>query len=285
MQHCPRYSVALHTTDNAENDALIYRARCKAWSCDYCAEINRKVWRARIMLEVAKNPADVWHFWTLTLDGKNHEGNTAKSLQVWREGWDKLMKRVKRDLGAMRYVRVFETHQDGTLHVHMLCDKTYPDVVAVLESDGRINYRSDDLKSHLEALALGWRHDLKPIVTNNAENDGNARNVSAYCVKYMTKDIQSNVRSTLRLAGMDRVRMIQTSQQWANVPTSATPRAWKKGGLQFVTFDKLTLDGIVTVDVDIKRVVTTGDYYGYDVYPNKIVDLLNEQEILDLVDK
>jgi len=275
MQHCPHYSLALHTTDNEDKDALIYRARCKAWSCDYCAEINRKVWRARIMLEVGKNPADVWHFWTLTLDGKDHEANTAKSLQVWRENWDKLMKRVKRDLGTMRYARIFETHKDGTLHVHMLCDKTYPDVTPVIESDGRTNYRSETLKTHLVALLLGWRHDLKPIVTETPENEGNERNVSAYCVKYLTKDIQSDVRSRLREAGMERVRMIQTSQFWANVPTSAEQRDWQRGGMTFIEFDALASDEVVTVDVDAKRVVKTGDFFGTGIYPNKFTDLLN----------
>jgi len=275
MQHCPHYSLALHTKDNEDKDALIYRARCKSWSCDYCAEINRKVWRARIMLEVAKSPGDVWHFWTLTLDGKDHGGNTAKSLQIWRDGWDKLMKRVKRDLGVMRYIRIFETHKDGTLHVHMLCDKAYPDVVAVLETDGRINYRSSDLKTHLEALALGWRHDLKPIVTENAENEGNERNVSAYCVKYLTKDIQSNVRSMLREAGMERVRMIQTSQQWANVPTASEAREWQKGGITMVEYDALSVEKVITVDVDVKRVVMAGDFFETGIYPNKYTDLLN----------
>jgi len=285
MQHCPHYSLALHTKDNTENDALIYRARCKAWSCDYCAEINRKVWRARIMLEVAKSPGGVWHFWTLTLDGKDHEGNTAKSLQVWRDGWDKLMKRVKRDLGAMRYIRIFETHADGTLHVHMLCDKTYPDVVAVLESDKRTNYRSETLQSHLEALKLGWRHDLKPIVTENAENEGNERNVSAYCVKYLTKGIQSNVRSTLRAAGMQRVRMIQTSHGWANVPTASEKREWAKGGMLMIEYDALAESEIVTVDIDVKRVVLAGDFFGEGVYPNRYTDLLNIADDVTPIDK
>lgn len=286
MQHCPHYSLALHTTDNDENDALVYRARCKRWSCDYCAEINRKVWRARLMLEVEKQPGLLWHFWTLTLDGIDHEGNTANSLQRWRQSWDNLLKRVRRDLGKMRYVRIFETHADGTLHVHMLCDKTYADVEQIHELDGRDNYRSLTLKGHLQALALGWRHDLRPIVTTDAENDGNERNVSAYCVKYLTKDIQSAVRQELKNAGMERVRMIQTSQGWADVPTSANPRAWEKGSITFRQFDDMSQEGIVAVDVDTKRTIKTGDFYGQGIYPNKIVDLLNiADEVQASVDK
>lgn len=275
MLHCPNYSLALHTTDNLEQDALVYRARCKQWSCPYCAEINRRVWRARIMIEVGKHPGELWHFWTLTLDGIDHQGNTARSLQTWRANWDKLMKRVKRDLGVMRYVRIFETHADGTLHVHMLADKTYQDVKCVHELDGRENWRSLTLKGHLEALRLGWRHDLNPIITTDHENEGNERNVSAYCVKYLTKDIQSTVREDMRRAGLNRVRMIQTSQKWANVPTSENPRAWDRGGITVYEYENMQKDGITSVDVDTKRTIKPADFYGYDVYPNRIIDLIN----------
>lgn len=273
MLYCPNYSTALHTTGSGSKEGLVYRARCKQWSCAYCAEINRRVWRARIMLEVEKSSDQSWYFWTITLDGSDHGKGTAHSLQVWREHWDNLMKRVRRDVKTLRYVRVFEAHKTGTLHVHMLADKTYDDVTQVIEDDGRDNWRSDTLKAHLTALKLGWRHDVRPIITVDFEENGNARNVSAYVCKYLTKSIQSNIRERLRDAGMSRVRMIQTSRGWSNVPTSDNQRVWDVGGVTFEDYDKLVADGGVLIDAQTKHAVKTSDYHGEPIYPNRYSDL------------
>jgi len=273
FQYCPNYSVPLTAADGDKiNPVLVYRARCKQWSCPYCAEINRRVWRARIMLEVQKHEQQ-WHFWTLTLDGSDHQSNTAQSLMVWRAHWDKLLKRVRRELGKLRYARAFETHKEGTLHVHMLADKTYPDVVCYKETDGRENWRSETLKAALIDLGLGWRHDLKPIVTKDVESDGQARNISAYFVKYLTKEIQSDVRFQLRQAGMGRIRMIQTSQGWANVPTKETDREWRMGGISLNFYDAVRPEGIPVRDVNTERAIRFEDFYGTDHYPNKYSDL------------
>jgi len=281
LRYCPRYSATLKSPmDDERKEAMAYRARCKQWDCAYCAEINRKVWRARIMLEVQKQKAS-WHFWTLTLQGSDHRSDTAYSLQVWRDSWDKLMKRVKRELGAMRYARVFEGHRDGTLHVHLLADKTYADVREIVEDDGRKNYRSETLKRALTALSLGWRHDLKPIVTESAENDGEARNVSAYMVKYLTKGIQGNIRAKLREAGMSRVRMIQTSRGWAKVPTSEDCRDWHLGVTTFDEYDRIVVSGGVLIDTNLGRPVKTADFHGYDYYPNKDSDLADIADALE----
>lgn len=273
MWYCPHYSLPLHTTDKGEGDALIYRARCKQWTCEYCAELNRRVWRARLMLEVEKEPVVGWYFWTFTLLGKDHEGDTATSLQVWREHWDTLMKRLKRDVGKFRYVRVFEGHKSGILHVHMLADATYSDVVEIAESDGRVNYRSDTCEKHLIEIGLGWRHDIKPIITTDYSEDGHARNVSAYVTKYLTKAIQSNVRQLLKDAGMPRVRMIQTSQRWSRTPKYADIRTWSQGGISFDDYDTQIEQGIQTIDVDNQRVVKPMDFHGERMYPNRISDL------------
>jgi hypothetical protein len=273
QKYCPHYAVPLNArADDTSNEALVYRARCKQWECAYCAEINRKVWRARIMLEVQRYDS-LWYFWTLTLAGEDHKSDTAYSLQIWRESWDKLMKRVKRECGSMRYIRVFEAHTDGTLHVHMLADKTYADVREIIEDDGRKNFRSEALKKALTGVGLGWRHDLRPIITTDVENDGEARNVSSYVVKYLTKGIQSYIRAKLRDAGLSRVRMIQTSRGWAQVPANEKDRAWRTGAIKFDEFDRLIEQGGVLIDTNIGRSVKASDFHGYDYYPNKDSDL------------
>jgi hypothetical protein len=232
------------------------------------------------MIEVKKQESD-WYFWTLTLAGEDHKSDTAYSLQVWRESWDKLMKRVKRECEGMRYVRVFEAHKDGTLHVHMLADKTYDDVREVIEGDGRKNYRSGGLKRALVALGLGWRHDLRPIVTKDAENDGEARNVSSYVVKYLTKGIQSYIRAQLRAAGLSRVRMIQTSRGWSRVPANKAGREWCKGEISYDQYDRIIEQGGVLLDANLRRAVKVADFHGEDYYPNKASDLADIADSLE----
>jgi len=130
-------------------------------------------------------------------------------------------------------------------------------------------------------LGLGWRHDIRPILTVNFEDSGNARNVSAYVCKYLTKGIQANIREQLKLAGMARVRMIQTSRGWANTPTGDIPRVWRIGGVTFAEYDALIADGGVLVDTQVRRRVTVADYHGECIYPNKYSDLSDLASDLD----
>jgi hypothetical protein len=274
-KYCPRYSVALKTTDaTKDNPVLIYRARCKQWDCPYCSVINQRIWRGRIMLQVERQPTQAWYFWTVTLDGRDHIGDTANSLYIWREHWDKLLKRVKRDIGKFDYLRVFECHKDGTLHIHMLANASYPDVICVRENDGRENYRSESFQQHLTQVGLGWRHDIKPIKTPDSDNNGVARNVSAYVTKYLTKDLQSDVRQLLKSAGMSKVRMIQTSLRWADVPSKESNRNWIADGIHMQEFDKYNRDNILSMDVDTKEIITYDDFYDYEYYPNPDSDIL-----------
>lgn len=281
-KYCPRYSVPLKTQDNSPNSPqLVYRARCKMWDCPFCAIVNQRIWRARLMLEVQKDTSVRWYFWTLTLDGKDHDGDTANSLRLWRDKWDKLLKRFKRDLGNFKYLRVFETHKDGTLHVHMLASATYADVRCVVEDDRRENWRSATCEKHLKELDLGWRHDIKPIVTRDESNDGVARNVSAYVTKYLTKDLQSEVRLKLKDANMQKVRMIQTSSGWANVPTKETDRVWTAGTIEIHEYEQTIGENIAVLDVDTKTVVSYDDFYDHFHYPNKTSDLLDNYGVND----
>lgn len=220
------------------------------------------------MLEVEKDTSIQWHFWTVTLMGDHHNGDTGASLREWRKSWDKLMKRVRRDLKKLRYIRVFETHKDGTLHVHMLCDATYSDVIETKEKDGRNVFTSATFARHLSDLSLGWRHDLRPIITTDYEENGAARNVSAYTVKYLTKDIQGNVRECLREAGLDHVRMIQTSQGWANTPLNETVREWKRGAMSDHEYNHLREAGISVDDANLRKTVKPSDFEGLTYYPN-----------------
>lgn len=271
--YCPNYSVPLHTYDNQETEALVYRARCKMWSCGYCANINRRVWLARIMLEVGKDEIKEWTFFTFTLRGKDHK-SSQHSLSVWRSTWDKLMKRLKREYGPFSYVRVFETHKSGAFHVHMMASTSVPDVeLRVRELDSSEYWHSEKVKGHLDALKLGYIHDCKPIVEDGRVDSSKSALIASYVGKYLTKEIQSDVRKSLKLAKMGRVRMIQASHKFAQVPTNETDRVWVAGPLKFNEAIEVWHNGNDVVDVDRKLTITADDYYDYEHYPNRIVDL------------
>jgi len=273
MKYCTRINLALKAYE--QGNALLYRPRCKQWSCGYCAKVNRDIWQARIMNEIADGRCEQWYFWTLTLDGKDHNGNTIESLQKWRDVWDKLLKRIKRDLKKMRYVRIFETHKDGTLHVHMLTDLAYDDLIETKESDGRSNWTSAKLQKHLTEVGLGWRHDIRPL--DKVDTDKSIKDVSKYVIKYMTKSIQSKVRKALSDAGMSRVRMVQTSHKWFNETQLDQALLWTREPLFKSEFDNLP-QGKLAKDISRDRIIEEKDFYDSGTYPNRISDTVDLAE-------
>lgn len=275
-KYCPNYRVSLSSEKN--NDYLVYKPRCKQWSCPYCAIVNRKIWRARIMSEVETTPAvKIWYFWTLTLLGKDHKG-LKHSINMWRKNWQKLIKRIKRDCGKLRYCRVFEMHKDGTLHIHMLCDKSYDDCVIIPKTKKQKERReSPKLRKHLNKLKLGYIHDIKIIDTEDQQNNGIARNISAYIVKYMTKDSMTYARSVL-LDMNSRLRVIQTSKGWYQEDKKDPDRVWKIEPIFKTTYMALPAHNTVT-DVTTDRNITIDDFHDFDYYPNRTSDLLDVADI------
>lgn len=280
MKHtfCPSYSVALTAENNG--NYKIYKPRCKRWSCKYCAIENRKIWRGRIMSEIESTPAiKTWYFWTLTLVGKDHNG-LLHSLDVWREAWHKLRKRIVRALGKLRYVRIFEMHKDGTLHIHMLADKTYDDIETIpARGKAKKRHESPKLRQQLIKLGLGYIHDIKPITTENIEENGIARNISAYAVKYMTKDSMSFARLTIKESG-STLRLISTSHKFYNKNDKDTDDIWLKNPL-FKTSYLAMPPKKTAKDISTDRKVTIDDFHGYDHYPNRTSDLIDIADMLD----
>lgn len=279
-KYCPNYSKAVRTTDD-DGNVLIARTRCKQWSCGYCANVNRNIWIARIINQVVKGGHDMWFFWTVTLKPSDHlkgdyKNALSHSMKVWRANWDKLMKQAKRDLGKLVYVRIFETHKNGTLHVHMLADKTYSDVVEVNEirPDGTPNTRhvSATFTGITKRYSLGVIHDIKPIVTKEKGDNGVARNVSSYVTKYMTKELQSDVRSLLKSTGNGRVRMVQTSQNFAKVSSNGI-YDWSIGDVSVGEAKLIWYERRDILDVQNGKTLEYDDFEHYPHYPNKASDM------------
>lgn len=274
LRFCPRFSKALHNIDIKSKSAEVVRARCKQWDCEYCAEINRRVWLARIGLETESDGRFVqWHFFTFTLLGKDHRKGVAHSLKVWRKNWNRYATRLRQRFGKSRYIRVFEPHKDNTLHIHMLTDMQIPDVVMVDDPKTKrgFRYESATVRKLLKDCGFGYIHDLMPI-EHRQKGKKYSSSVAGYIGKYLTKNMQSVIRNSLKDAGMSRVRMIQPSLGWATLENISDGKSWRVGGVTFNEYVKMVEDGVELYDLQKRVYVDHSDFQDSLEYPSHDVD-------------
>lgn len=70
--HCPNISVAAIGKNAAPDKRkhLFTRVRCKQWSCEYCAHVNRVQWLMRMIRGIeASSPKFEMRLVTLTVEG------------------------------------------------------------------------------------------------------------------------------------------------------------------------------------------------------------------------
>lgn len=212
---CPAFSgIALRNELDNEGRKLLSRLRCKAWDCPYCAIGNRARWRA-FLFDVLPAISEVWSFHTITCPAWIHnnrefspEDKTLASLSLIRANWDKLMKRIKRQVGSVEYFRVFEKHESGVLHVHFLLSHWIPDL-DLYGSETELRFVDREDKSYIY-----W-----PYLKDNAAQCGfgyvcSSENLYVptkavlYTTKYMTKE-DSYLGD---MFGKYRMRRFQSSQ-------------------------------------------------------------------------
>lgn len=112
--YCPNFGIWLVNLDDAKI-ASVARSRCGMWSCPYCAEQNRRIWRARIIKAI--NDRDTaWSFFHVT--SSPYARGLELSLGRMSAGWNRLNLALKREYGKFDWVRVYEQHKDGTVHLH-----------------------------------------------------------------------------------------------------------------------------------------------------------------------
>lgn len=149
-------------------------------------------------------------------------GKTYKTLQ---SALSKLFKRMRRAnaYSDMPYVRVYEPHADGRLHVHMIIHWTS----AIGASDER-NERW--LKDNMRACGGGYIADYQTIEPAYDPDRDNGRftqsvlQVASYVLKYMSKGVQETVKAE----GYPRMRVIQASQDFPpELATDVEAREWR----------------------------------------------------------
>lgn len=198
IKHCPNFTAFLIGTPIDGDTKLLTRARCKQWSCDYCAEINASMWRAHLLQAI--NTGDYlphWYMLTITASGKDR--TPAKTLTDLQDNWGVIVQLYRdqcRRMGQqLSYVRIFERHKDGSYHLHALINTViagmawYTDKLKSSKAKGRSGRGFARLKDYTAGKGLGHQVDIKKI-TPYQDYDAVGVAVS-YVLKYMTKDAQA----------------------------------------------------------------------------------------------
>lgn len=223
LQYCPAFhGIALKGELDENGKKLLSRLRCKSWSCSFCASGNKNRWQA-FLLDVLPAISEVWSFHTLTLPDwvrKNKEfsdeDRTLASLSLIRANWDKLMKRLKRQLGSIQYFRVFEKHSDGVLHVHFLVSHWIP------ENELHFVKPYVDRKGKEQGNYWYWRwlKDNVPEcgfgVMTSSENLNDPKAGVGYTTKYMTKEdyFLSDMLAKYKIRRLQSSQGIGSQEEW-----------------------------------------------------------------------
>lgn len=138
--------------------------RCKRWSCEECAKANK---RQVIRAGIAGNPRALL---TLTVSSKHYETPELAALALKR-GLRNLRLDLKRHpkLKNFEYLAVFEEHQSGYPHMHLLITGKY------------IPWQY--LRQVWERITGSIHIHIKKIP--------NARQAAAYCAKYISKSLKA----------------------------------------------------------------------------------------------
>jgi len=221
LTHCPTMGTPyLYSDSQSEKIRRIIKARCKLWTCPYCAEINAIAHYIRILNGVNRlqESGEAINFVTITSHEKVR--NFKQGYAVWQSAWRKLQERLRRfikNCGARcEFVYLFELHKKGGLHVHMLVT-------------GSIETRW--WKDNARQCRLGYQA--------KSEQVDNAGLASSYVIKYIAKNIglEIPVKGFRRInysRGFPPAQKFDSPDQWTIIEKSISieiviEEAWMLG--------------------------------------------------------
>lgn len=256
MKYCANFNAIL-TAKTDSNERLITRTRCKMWSCSYCADVNRKIWQAKIITGINLLGGQ-WSWFTLTAHSKKR--GAVASLANLRGAMDRLLKRMKRRFGNFAYVRVYETHADGSYHCHAICNFAFDDLKTrkSRNSDKTVTY-SVWLAETAKNLKIGYYTHAGNI---DLDENHHAGYVASYITKYIVK------LTPAAIAELGRVRHIQKSQNWPKKALAGDDLDWLlKSGYYYEDFYVDITTQTVVRDIQTGHVITSDDFLDDAVYP------------------
>lgn len=107
--------------------AILFNPRCKMWSCDYCAEMNKDYWIHQAMRGTLIITAEGREVQFVTLTSRPYATPTT-GLYFLKQNWPKLNRRAKYHTNKWHdyagkewsYFMVPEHHKSGVVHCHIL---------------------------------------------------------------------------------------------------------------------------------------------------------------------
>jgi hypothetical protein len=222
------------------------------WDCAACGARKASQWIARVIQGI-KAYGGQWFFITITAHQKWR--GQERSLINLRQGWSKVYDRLRRLEGKFHYVKIFESHKDGSLHLHLLADIVLPHKSSMKKSKNSGNpvrvYRCKLLKDMCAECGLGFQADYQPI-----ESAGLA---AWYVAKYLGKSI-GNADFPANL------RRIQCSHRWMKLPKlyADSELEWSycssRTDMLFKSFNLWREFDILTHDATLDRTITSDDW-------------------------
>lgn len=254
LQFCPNFSALAIDAKISGSKRMFARLRCKQWTCEYCAEKNRQIWRAKLIHHI-NTVKGSWCWFTLTAHGKKR-GQEA-SIANLRGGWDKLYHRMRYKFGDFSYARIYEKHQDGSYHIHAIASFAFDDIRIRQSKDGTNTTYSTWLAAQAKSLKMGYYTHAANIADEFREHSG-------YIASYITKYIVKLTQDTKKDFG--RVRHIQVSQNWTKKETEVSGEWQSKSGIYYE--DIVDLDeGNSYYDLNTNHTVSLDDFSDTYVYP------------------
>lgn len=249
-----------------EKQWYMSRIRCKMWSCEGCAAINKRRWRAHLIDKINKiGTFEKWWFITVTAHRKAHKSvsqmATVRNLQRGLKTlYDRLRRIVIKGTEKLEYVRVYEPHKTKKVHAHLIVRASFTKATNVFDKKGNDKGMTRWLKDNAASIGLGYQASAKPILSHIGVHSGF---VTSYVTKYMTKDIQGG------LSFPKGLRRIQCSSGFGALDERESQFTWTmKSGI----YEDEVVGRKIT-DLNLVRDVTTDDFENSHIYPPELKNL------------
>lgn len=110
-----------------ERTAILFNPRCKQWSCNYCAELNKDYWIHQATRGAILITSEGRELQFVTLTSRPY-ASPNQSLYFMAQNWPKLNRRAKYHTNKWKdargiewaYFLVPEKHKDGRVHAHLI---------------------------------------------------------------------------------------------------------------------------------------------------------------------
>ena len=193
---CPNTRVPwMMATNNSKRAAVIFRPRCKLWSCPVCSKSNAWAWafKANYGAHELYDRGQSLDFIAIT----SHEKLSPQaSWWVAPKAWMKLQARIRRATGGFEYFAVPEVQKNGRVHFHLI-------TTAKLSKKW--------WKDNARACGFGFQSDRQEV--------HDLGGVVGYMAKYLTKSLELSQlpKGTRRVRvsrGYPRTAPRQVSDDW-----------------------------------------------------------------------